>query len=253
MDTNYGDCYALMSRHRSARARKRAVKKQQEKKLIALREKRQELWEAQYHRPWVPLAEPYQNGWKRQFVLNEAIKRTAAGPFYEALLTKINTVEYSKDKSFTVKKRKKGRKIRVPQTQELRQFYESSWNSRDCQLTAGERMLFYPREYWDKSGSAVIRYTLADTSPYVLQIRPHMITKVKLLDAQLQQDITCIANLIERNHLWPAMDRLQRSKPDYWRKYCLIDARYKNPLKNRSLSEFLQLNTYHTDDYSLPE
>ena len=89
MHTNNGHPYALSYRLRSARNKKRDLKKEdKEKRLIQLHKQEVMLWTDRRKLPWVPLAEPYQKGWKRFFVLREDVKRSNNAGFYESLLEK---------------------------------------------------------------------------------------------------------------------------------------------------------------------
>ena len=109
MHSNNGQTHALSYRLRSARNKKRSQKEDKEKRLIQLHKQEVKLWMDRRNLPLVPLAEPYQKGWKRFFVLREDVQGSNKAGFYESLLEKINTIQYSKDKGFKAKKDECGR------------------------------------------------------------------------------------------------------------------------------------------------
>jgi hypothetical protein len=129
MHTNNGHLHALSYRLRSARDKKRSQKEDFEKRLIQLDKRENRLRAEKQKLPWVPLSEPYQKGWKRYFVLREDVKRSKNAGFYQSLLEKINTIQYSKDEAFKVKKRRKRRNVYEVKKQAVREFDQQEWDS----------------------------------------------------------------------------------------------------------------------------
>ena len=101
------DEYALCTRSKSKRRKKRLVKEDFEKQLIQLRKLEVELWKKRRNLPLVPLEIPYQKGWQRNFKLRDDIARSSEASFYKELLGKINTWQFSPEKSFKRKKKRK--------------------------------------------------------------------------------------------------------------------------------------------------
>ena len=195
MHTNKGPFHALSYRQRSARQKKRSQKKDFEKGLIQLHKQQAKLWTDWQNLPWVPLAEPYQKGWKRSFVLREDVKRSKNAAFYQALLDKINTTQYNKDKTFSTRKRRQRKYVYTVKEQSLREFTEFEWNSPKLKLTEKEKLFFYRRQVWcPQSKWYTIRYAYTEPWRFVLQIRPHMITEVKMVDEQLDHEIKRLDN-----------------------------------------------------------
>lgn len=191
-------CYGL----RSARSRKRTAKKDFEKKLVQLHKLQRQLSHAIWNLPWVPLEEPYQKGWKRSFVLRQDVRRSRQAGFFETLLKKINRTEYSRDKSFTTKKRKKGRKYRKPVEQKLCEFSQREWDDPKCKLSDSEKQFFYKREFWNPYAKKIdFRYTFSEPWRFVLQIRPRMITKTQIQDKELLSRDRKLDNYIRNHHL----------------------------------------------------
>ena len=88
---------------RTKRRRKRASIEAKDKKLIRLYKQEKELRKRKYNLPMIDLSPPIQKGYKRFFVVREDIKRSKLGSFYENLLQKINTFQYSSTKIFKKK------------------------------------------------------------------------------------------------------------------------------------------------------
>ncbi|QEC44751.1 hypothetical protein [Pseudobacter ginsenosidimutans] len=229
-------CYRL----RSVRSRKRTAKKAREKQLISLFKEENAFASAIWNLPWVPLQHPYQKGWKRSFVLRPDIKKSHQQAFFETLLKKINTTEYSPDKSFTKKKRSKGRKYRQAIEQQLREFWEHEWNDTSCKLTEAEKQLFYKKEYWHQSGKPYYKYVFSEPWRYVLRIRPHMITHKKMIDEELLSRRKQIENHITTHHLRHKIERLVWGKVKYRRYWDGKVARFRNPYKQKPVHLILQ-------------
>ena len=142
MCRNEGAVYAQSCRLKTARQKRRAQKADREKQLIRLEKLRTKLWLDKQQLPWIPLEEPYQKGWKRFFVLREDVKRSHMADFYQTLLNKINTAQYSRDKTFSSRKRRLRRYEYTVRTQALREISVSEWNSPKLELTEKEKLLF---------------------------------------------------------------------------------------------------------------
>src|SRR5689334_8102577 len=107
-------------RQRSPRQRKRAQRKNYEKSLMRLYRGYDAL-RSQLHRlGYERLDPPVQRGWKRSFVLRDhPLQRITHSPkreeaFFQNILEKINTTQYSSKRDFKVKRRRRGRKVYEP-------------------------------------------------------------------------------------------------------------------------------------------
>ncbi|MBI3883205.1 MAG: hypothetical protein HY305_03065 [Sphingobacteriales bacterium] len=109
-------------RGKSDRKRKRDALKQRQKQLISLRKKQRKLWNTLKNLGFETVETPYQTGFKRLFILRDDIAKTNKAEFYNELLIHINTIQTSMRKDFAKKKRKLGKKIYVPQEQQLRKL-----------------------------------------------------------------------------------------------------------------------------------
>jgi len=122
MDTKliqqYGEgilCYRL----RTARQKKRLQYEDFYKQLIQLYKEEKALYQQQKNLGWEPLKPPVQKGWKRFFVLRDDVAKSKHAEFFQNILNKINTYDWSYRKNFKIRKRKMGRKIYVVKTQKL--------------------------------------------------------------------------------------------------------------------------------------
>lgn len=223
-------------RLKSKRRRKRLRKKNEEKHLLFLHREENRLRRQINNLGYEPLVPPVQKGYKRIFVLREDVRMGAQAPFFEGLLRKINTVQYSDTKAFTKKKRRRGRKIRVPREQPLRVIHESEW--RQQKLTGAEAVLFVPVPVWDRAGQPRTVYQFREPWRFVLRVVPNLITEVRIKDNILERqvkDIDRYLSFSDRRHRQGRL--LGRSHHDRWA--AGERPRYKNPLQNRPLREIL--------------
>lgn len=240
MNTQYWSFDAGYCKIKTARQKKRLLKKDRDKQLLALDLLEDNLHKQKRALPMMPLAEPYQRGWKRSFILRADVARSSQADFYLALLKKINTVEYSATKNFIRKKRRKIKKIYEVRPQSLREFYAWEWNHPGCKLTDAEKAHFHIRESLAKDNKTVIqKFVFTEPWRFVLQVKPNMITHIQMIDEALDQAIQQLRNRIENKHLRPAMHRLiYGSCYDPWRG--AENIRQQNLLKNKPLHKILE-------------
>ncbi|MGV3765064.1 MAG: hypothetical protein ACO1NW_03010 [Chitinophagaceae bacterium] len=105
-----------------ARRKIRRIKTGKAKKMIAL-DRQATYWDKRcWNTEYIPLKEPVQRGWQRSFHLSDETMRGKHAAFFAGILAVVNRIEYSNDRHFTKKKRKAGRKIRVPQPSFYRKY-----------------------------------------------------------------------------------------------------------------------------------
>jgi hypothetical protein len=244
MDNNELSFDVLQYRLKSARRKKRLQKKDFDKQLIRMMRHKDQLLEQRRDLPMIPLEKPYQRGWKRCFALREDVARSSSSAFYEGLLAKINTVQYSPEKSFKVKKRRKGKKVRVEKRQFLMEFSEWYWNDARLKLTEVERTHFHLYEVSREKGKEkTFRYRFNEPWKYRLQVKPHLITEVKMVDEVLEQEIKFLNNHIEKHHLYPRISKLTGGAYHYWKwagedKACYLEAEKEALLEIKEAMEF---------------
>ena len=236
-------------RLRTARQKKRLQKEDFDKQLIQVYLKRKELNESIRNLPMVPLAVPYQKGWMRTFVLREDVKHSKYAGFYEQLLAKINTIKYSNDRHFKKKKRKHRKTIYVDTPQSLIMFDERAWNHPKLNLTEHERLFFIPQTFWNPNLKRFeVKYVFSEPWRYVLKVKPYMITKVKLLDANLEGELNKLDDYLDGNNLQGRMWVLVNGRrQSIWNEWYGEKEKYRNPLKNKPIHRIL--NEYAGENY----
>jgi predicted nucleic acid-binding protein len=228
MNTNEWPC-----RIKSARRKRRLVKTDRDKQLIQLDKRRTELGQQKKLLPLMPLKVPYQRGWKRFFVLHDDLKRSPMAAFYETLLVKINTIEYHYDKSFKRKKRRKKRYGFEMRQQMLREFYPYSWQTNRINLTDDEKACFTRVETFDvKTRRIDVKYVFTESWHYVLKVMPNIITHTKLMDADIERELSYIDDHIDNNHFAPRINLLTRGRNYRWKNRFNERIKYINKLKN---------------------
>ena len=203
-------------RLKSARRKRRLVKKDRDKQLIKLHKLQDSLLQYRRNLPMIILEHPYQRGWKRLFVLRADVQLSPKASFYETLLAKINTVRYHHDKTFKKGKRRKRRYHYEEKEQKLQTIDEYYWLRNKHELTDAEKSCFYRRERWSAYYKRItVDYVFAEPWRFVLVVRPHIIYQVKMVDEVLEQQLGTIDNYIDYNHLWPRINRLTRGRSDH--------------------------------------
>jgi len=219
---------------KSARRKKRLVKKDFDKKLIQLDKLHTDLWHKRNKLPMVPLEQPYQRGWKRLFILRDDIQVGAIAEFHQNLLTKINTVRYHHDQSF--KRRKKRRRTKYSyeeSVQTLRTIDSYNWLYDTLKLTDAEKMLFGPKEVWSYRFSKFItRYEFMEPWRFVLVTLPRIIYEKKLHDQELEQEISEIGDYLDIHHRRCRLSKI-KGKTYRYRWEGDQNQKYINHLKNK--------------------
>lgn len=217
-------------RIRAARRRKRAAIEDRDKQLLRL-DREHTLLDKEYRkRAWVPLEIPYQRGWERLFVLREDVKRDRRAAFYQNILDKINTRQWSHRKDFKHKKRSHGKKVYVVREQDLDSVSEYIFNSR--KFTDQERTCFYSEVI--QSGTLPFTvYRFAEPWRFVLRVRPNMVTHVRMLNTEIEKRQAYLQNYFERRCLWPKLHKLRHGCNRWWgsRSHRV----YENPFLNKPL------------------
>jgi hypothetical protein len=225
-------------RLKSKRRKKRLHKEDHEKKLLALHREDKKLGQQIRNLGYEPLTPPIQKGWKRIFVLREDVKRSSLADFYQGLLKKINTTQYSDTKVFRTRKRRWGRKIYLPKEQKVRHFYEYEWQKKP--LTEAEAVCFTEHLVMTRSGTYQKVYECSEPWRFVLKVVPNMITEIRITDSLLEQRQDEISNYLERNHLRPKLNKLLGSSYHHRWYYNDSNPKYTNSLANKPLHIILQ-------------
>jgi hypothetical protein len=234
-------CYQI----KTARQKKRAVKEAQEKLLISLHKERRQLWQQQRNLGYVELNPPIVKGWKRYFVLRDDVARSKDAAFYQGILDKINKVECCNRKDF--KRRTKyirRRKEWKPVEQTVKQ--SEHWEFVKLNFTEKEKILFeekYVKRQWKKELVRV--YVFKEQWRFVLRIRQNIVTKVKLLDVELERRLKEIDDYLERTNQGNTLDRILGHSVRRWQRWS-TEPKPGHRFEKKSMLEM-------TDEYKLNE
>lgn len=231
--------YILSSRIKTKRQKKRAIKKDRDKQLIQLGEELKSIRNQQREQGYVDLIPPIMRGWKRYFVLRTDIAKTKQASFFEEILEKINTIEYSSKKDFKKKKRKFGKKIYVEKQQHLKKLCEYCFNK--AMFTEKQKELFEMR-YEQDSCTKKLGKVFVFTQPwrFVLRVRPNMITKIRVQNVALEKREVEIKQYLHYNN-WKRLHHLLYGYVNYkeWRYKSKSDQ--INDFKNKSIVDILDI------------
>jgi hypothetical protein len=241
MDTKiikqYGEdilCYRL----RTARHKKRMQYEDFEKKLIGLYKEERSLYKQIRELGWEPLIPPVQKGWKRFFVLRDDVARSKHAEFFQNILKKINTYDWSYRKDFMIRKRRFGRKKYVVKEQKLLKPWECHFKKLD--FNEYERQMFHEEYHYRQwSKGPIKRYVFNEPWRFVLRVRPNMITKVRKTHEVIEARLREIATYLKRDNNRNRQTKLLYgdSRKYYWKRAELI--KKKNPLKNKSIQQIM--------------
>jgi len=226
----------LSYRLRTVRQKKRMQYEDFDKQLLKLDREDDHLCEQKQVVVWVPLKPPIQRGWNRFFVLREDVAISKHAAFFENILNKINTCDWSHRKDFMVKYRRFGRKkYRVKKQSLLR---PDQWRFNRMGFTDAEKQLF--DEVWEMNtrGELVNRYVFREPWRFVLRIRPNVIDKVRKRDSMVESRLVEIRNYLEGNCYRRRLNKLLHGYERYgwWRGE---RKRERNVLKNKPLPRIL--------------
>ncbi|WP_143019643.1 hypothetical protein [Niabella drilacis] len=182
-------------RIRTERQKKRLRYKDFDKQLLELDFRLNILYKKRWNLGWEPLTPPFQRGWKRFFVLKEDVATGKQAVFFEQLLKKINTTDYSWRKDFTIKKRKRGRKVYLAKEQHLQAPGERNFKKH---FSPQEQLFFY--EQWrTQYGYRSKHFVFSEPWRFTLTVQPHMISKKRIIDPELSSLIKQTEQYLEKN------------------------------------------------------
>ena len=238
MDTKLIQQYGteiLSYRLRTARQKKRMQYEDFDKQLLKIGRRQSKLYAQKRDLGWEPLVPPVQKGWKRFFVLRDDVAISRHSEFFENILKKINTYDWSHRKDFMVKYRRYGTKKYRVKKQSLLRPYE--WRFKRMNFTDDEKRFFY--EVWETDGrQSAKRYVFSEPWRFVLRVRPNIIDKVKKRDVLIEKELQEIWNYLDGNCYRRRLNKLlYGSEPGGWWKG--EDERQKNVLKNKPLQRIL--------------
>jgi len=230
----YGEdilCYRI----RTARHKKRMQFKDFDKHLIQLSREERELRKQKNNLGWEPLTPPVQKGWKRYFVLRDDVARSKQAVFFENILKKINTCDWSYRRDFLVKRRRFGRKIYVVKGQQLLQ--PDWYHFGKLEFADAEKQCFHEVWKMDWRRQPVKHYAFNEPWRFTLRTRPNMVDKVRKRDEVIERRIQEIDRYLEQNDLRKRQSKLL-SGNYRWHRY-EEKMKEKNPIKNIPLHQMV--------------
>lgn len=231
----------LSYRLRTARQRKRMQYEDFDKQLLRIHREEEALYKQQQNLGWEPLTPPVQKGWKRFFVLREDVARSKQAEFYENILRKINTCDWSHRRDFMIRKRRFGRKKYVVKGQQL--LRPQSWHFERLGFTEAEQQQFHEVDEYDAHGRFITRYVFNEPWRFVLRVRPNMIDKVKKRDSTIESRIQEIDNYLEYNaHRYRQLKLLTgEGRYKFWKSTYDEKEKEVYAFKNKSLSQIMDI------------
>jgi hypothetical protein len=227
--------YLQCSRIRSLRNKKRMQREDFDKTLIRLHKEEEVISKARRNLGWTELKPPVQRGFVRFFVLREDVKHTRQASFFEEILKKINTSQWSYRRDFKRKRRRFGKKVYAVREQSLHDIGEKEFFSR--KFNDLEKFYFYEtltHPKWSKTPVKVYRFI--ETWRFVLRVQPNMITQVRVKDLDLEMreaEIDKYFTYDGRQRLWKLLYGSVGWKWDVEKR------KYEDPLHNRSFADIL--------------
>jgi hypothetical protein len=230
----------LSYRIRNARQKKRMQHEDFEKQLITWHKGEIALWRQRSNLGWVPLIPPFQKGWKRSFVLRPDVARGKHAVFFDSILKKINTHDWSHRKDFLVKRKKFGKKIYVVKHQQLLAPWECHFLKLGFSET--EKQFFRMEEHWEKNACKPLkRYVFSEPWRFVLQTRPNMIEKIRIMSPVLEARLAQIDNYLKRNDYRKKQMKILCGYYQYKFGKKIEKYNESNPIKGKSLIVIINL------------
>ena len=190
---------------------------------------------------WTELIPPIQQGFIRSFTLRADVKRTKQAPFFEAILAKINTTQWSCRKDFKKKRKRFGKKVYVVREQQLLDVDEREFCGHKFKDT--ERAYFYEVLTHVQTKKPIKVYRFAEPWRFVLRVQPNMITKVRVMNLDLEKrsaDIGRYFSIARRTRLLKLLHGY-----NVWKQDDFPNPKYRDPMRNRSFADLLQ--EYHPE------
>lgn len=222
------------------RRQRRIDKDNAEKAIISTYRKYMRLIRAKHSMRLVELEKPIRSGYKKYFVLREDVAKSREAHVYREILKHVQSVTYSRDKKFLYKDYKTKKMLPVQHTP--RPIDHRNWNKilEAGALTIKQRAMFI--QVWKQTNPKnpkVGHYQWVFQKDWVFaeKIEPHYKTHSLMLDPQLESQLQEVMNKIERNNLWPKIDKAigrSNSYHGYSRhlKNMLIDKHYAEQARN---------------------
>lgn len=245
MDTHEDLYWIQHTRLRTERHKKRKQRADADKQLIRKHKEEMAIRIATRQLGWVELKPPVQRGFIRFFVLRPDIARTKEAPFYQKILDKINSHQWSHRRDFKKKRRRFGKKVYAVREQKLTDIPGYNFVKK---FDEREKLCFYETlVHFGKSKTPDRVYRFLEPWRFVLRVQPNMITKVRVKNLDLERQNAELHKFFRANNrrfrLWKLLHGSNRWGWDHF-----PNPKYDNPLKNKPFSVILE---EHLPDQSL--
>lgn len=185
------------------------------------------------------LEKPIQKGYKRQFELKEDVRREKDADFFQRILNKINTIQYSRDKQFKkVRSRRLSKyKYRKRNNPSLLDLTEKQFKN----LEEREKIYFYPIEiYYPNTKLWVTRFRFVMPWLFEMRIRPNLFTKVQKRNWEAEQREKEIESLLFTKRRFTKTDKTRKVYSWYLKDEWYYRPPMENPLRNKPLHEVME-------------
>lgn len=194
------------------RTRQRRIDKAKaEKELISTYRRYMRLMKAKRSMRLVELEKPVRSGYKRYFVLREDVAKSREAHIYRGLLKYVQHTIYSRDKKFLYKDYKT--KKMLPMQHLPMAIDHKTWNKilAEGLLTPRQKGMFV--QTWKQTNPknpkvGYYQWVFQKDWVFTSKTEPHYKTHSLLLDPQLESEMMEVTNKIERNNLWPKIDKV---------------------------------------------
>lgn len=194
-----------------------------EKKLRCLEREAQRLWQAQRDAPVVPLEHPYQRGWLKTYVLDEAVAHRPDVQIFRNVLAVVNHAVHSRNRAFLSRKG-------FPIVLHPRKIWVSEW--RDLAWPASHQRFFAFGVWRIEEGefhrtvarSWLCGYKIVQTWWLREDIQPFLITHQRVELPAVRTRLAEIESFMTRTNGWGRLSRLHGRRVSFWSPDERVDA-----------------------------
>jgi hypothetical protein len=194
------------------RIERRFFREQEEKKLLALDRKKQELWNKSREPVEYIEVKPIRDGWIRYFDLREDLKGRPDYSYLKEILDICNCKQFCRSKNF---KRKKSNFVYgyLDKDFHLKNLIDKEHKG----LSERAKLWFWREEKIYTRGSIYnVWHPFIEKWMLVVKTKPHYIRYFKVFDNEAKSEYDRIENEFNRRNLYPKLDHILGLKP-YWR------------------------------------
>lgn len=201
---------------KESRLEKRKLIESNDKKLIRLRKRMNELWKIKHGLPLVQLEKPIRRGFKKTFKLREDIARRKDAKDFQRILGVINQTIYCKTDDFKIKKWHNNQMEDIPHV--LKHIPENQWDKLDWPEHFKKWFVFQERHHTTKyGGNYVIKgYWFKYDYMFDAVVLPNFVTHRKPVEPHIERELKEIDQYFEAHDGWHRLQHLH-GRRDSWR------------------------------------